>query len=75
MDKKHPAYTFYKKWDVFHTYNMTIEEWLEMKGDLDELYELSKNLAPNDIARKLTYDIPEPFTPRDSYFGMKNANY
>lgn len=54
---------------------MTVEEWLEMKGDLDELYELSKNLAPNDIARKFTYDIPEPFTPRDSYFRMKNANY
>ena len=75
MDKNHPAYAFYKKWDVFHTHNMTIEEWLEMKGDLDELYELSKNLAPNDIARKFTYDIPEPFTPSDSYFGMKNKNY
>ena len=75
MDKNHPAYTFYKKWNVFHTHNMTIEEWLEMKGNLDELYDLSKNLAPNDIARKFTYDIPEPFTPSDSYFGMKNANY
>jgi hypothetical protein len=73
MDKNHPAYTFYKKWDVFHTYNMTIEEWLEMKGDLDELYELSKNLAPNDIARKFTYCAVRP--PLQERRGMSEANH
>lgn len=58
MDKNHPAYTFYKKWNVFHTHNMTIEEWLEMKGDIDEVYELTKQLAPENIVAKFTHNIP-----------------
>ena len=58
MDKNHPAYTFYKKWNVFHTHNMTIEEWLEMKGDIDEVYELAKQLAPENIVAKFTHNIP-----------------
>ena len=31
------AYQFYQKWNVFHTYNMTIDEWSEMVNDLKEL--------------------------------------
>ena len=31
------AYQFYKKWNIFHTYNMTIDEWSEMVNDLKEL--------------------------------------
>ena len=58
MDKNHPAYAFYKKWNIFHTHNMTIEEWLEMKDDLDEVYELTKQLAPENIAAKFTQTIP-----------------
>lgn len=58
MDKNHPAYVFYKKWNIFHTHNMTIEEWLEMKGDLDEVYELAKQLAPENIVAKFTHNIP-----------------
>ena len=57
MDKNHPAYTFYKKWDIY-THNMTIEEWLEMKGDIDEVYELAKQLAPENIVAKFTHNIP-----------------
>lgn len=43
MDHSHPAYQFYTKWHVFHTHNMTIDEWLEMKADLEELVEVSKS--------------------------------
>lgn len=75
MDKNHPAYAFYKKWDVFHTHNMTIEEWLEMKGDLDEVYEQALQLAPDTVARRFKFNIPNKFTSSDSHFGMKNANY
>ena len=31
------AYQFYQKWNVFHTHNMTIDEWSEMVQDLKEL--------------------------------------
>lgn len=31
------AYQFYQKWKVFHTHNMTLNEWSEMVQDLKEL--------------------------------------
>lgn len=31
------AYQFYQKWNVFHTHNMTLDEWSEMVQDLNEL--------------------------------------
>ena len=68
MDKNHPAYTFYKKWNVFHTHNMTIEEWLEMKNDLDELYEISKQLAPDNIAKRFSYNVPSKFASNGFVF-------
>lgn len=58
MDKNHPAYTFYKKWNVFHTHNMTIKEWLEMKDDIDKVYELAKQLVPDTIAKRFSYIQP-----------------
>lgn len=42
MDHSHPAYAFYKKWEVFHLHEMTLEEWHEMKTDLDELVSVSQ---------------------------------
>ena len=75
MGKNHPAYAFYKKWDVFHTHNMTIKEWLEMKGDLDEVYEQALQLVPDNIAKRFSYNVPNKSTSSDSYFGAKNANY
>lgn len=68
MDKTHPAYIFYKKWDVFHTHNMTIDEWLEMKDDLDGVYELAKQLAPNTIAKRFSYNVPSKFTSNGFVF-------
>lgn len=41
MPHNHPAYAFYEKWGVFHLGVMTIEEWTEMKSDLDELIRLT----------------------------------
>lgn len=37
MDHEHPAYAFWKKWDVFHSAVMTTAEWEEMYRDLEEL--------------------------------------
>ena len=68
MDKNHPAYAFYKKWNVFHTHNMTVKEWLEMKNDLDELYEMSKQLAPDNIAKRFSYNVPSKFASNGFVF-------
>ena len=37
MNHAHPAYAFWKKWDVFHSAVMTTAEWEEMYRDLEEL--------------------------------------
>lgn len=37
MHHTHPAYAFWKKWDVFHGAVMTTAEWEEMYRDLEEL--------------------------------------
>ena len=43
MDHNHPAYAFYKKWDVFHGAVMTTAEWEEMYRDLQEIINYVNN--------------------------------
>lgn len=40
MDKNHPAYEFYKKWNVFGMPGLTIEEWNELMSDIEKLKKL-----------------------------------
>lgn len=37
MSHTHPAYKFYKKWNIFHLNVLTREEWFEMVKDLKKL--------------------------------------
>lgn len=37
MDHNHPAYKFYKKWNILHCRTLTIPEWNEMYNDVIEL--------------------------------------
>lgn len=42
MDHNHPAYQFYKKWDMFHVSLMTNDEFDEMMNDLEELKKVTR---------------------------------
>lgn len=33
----HPCYAFWKKWNIFHTTTMTVNEWHEMREDLKDV--------------------------------------
>ena len=37
IDHNHPAYKFYKKWNILHCRTLTIPEWNEMYNDVIEL--------------------------------------
>lgn len=37
MPHDHPCYTFWKKWNIFHTTTMTVNEWREMRNDLRDV--------------------------------------
>ena len=45
MPHNHPCYIFYKKWNIFHTDLMTIDEWHEMRDDLQNVIHEASNLA------------------------------
>lgn len=47
MDKKHPAYEFYKKWNVFGMPGLTIEEWNELQSDIEKLKKLHEEYLKN----------------------------
>ena len=47
MDKNHPAYEFYKKWNVFGMPGLTIEEWNELKADVEKLKKLHEEYLNN----------------------------
>ena len=47
MDKKHPAYEFYKKWNVFGIPGLTIEEWNELMSDIEKLKKLHEEYLNN----------------------------
>lgn len=47
MDKKHPAYGFYKKWNVFGMPGLTIEEWNELMSDIEKLKKLHGEYLKN----------------------------
>lgn len=47
MDKKHPAYEFYKKWNVFGMPGLTIEEWNELMSDIEKLKKLHEEYLNN----------------------------
>ena len=47
MDKKHPAYEFYKKWNVFGMPGLTIEEWNELTSDIEKLKKLHEEYLKN----------------------------
>lgn len=37
MPHDHPCYLFWKKWDIFHLTTLTIDEWQEMRDDLQAI--------------------------------------
>lgn len=37
MPHDHPCYAFWKKWNIFHTTTMTVNEWHEMRDDLKDI--------------------------------------
>lgn len=47
MDKNHPAYEFYKKWNVFDMPGLTIEEWNELTSDIEKLKKLHEEYLKN----------------------------
>lgn len=47
MNKNHPAYEFYKKWNVFGMPGLTIEEWNELMSDIEKLKKLHEEYLNN----------------------------
>lgn len=45
MPHDHPCYAFWKKWDIFHTSLMAIDEWFEMRDDLRDVIHEASDLA------------------------------
>ena len=73
----HPCYAFWKKWNIFHTTTMTVNEWHEMRNDLKDIAgqasdlesvmpHMVKKLADCDIALFLYDKLENVFG--DAYF-------
>ena len=48
MPHNHPCYLFWKKWDIFHLKTLAIDEWQEMREDLQAI---EKEVAKKAIHR------------------------
>lgn len=77
MPHDHPCYAFWKKWNIFHTTTMTVNEWHEMRNDLKDIAgqasdlesvmpHMAKKLADCDIALFLYDKLENVFG--DAYF-------
>ena len=73
----HPCYAFWKKWNIFHTTTMTVNEWFEMRDDLRDIAgqasdlesvmpHMVKKLADCDIALFLYDKLEDVFG--EAYF-------
>lgn len=72
MPHDHPCYAFWKKWNIFHTTTMTVNEWHEMRNDLKDIVgqvsdlesvmpHMKKKLADCDIALFLYDKLEDVF--------------
>lgn len=77
MPHDHPCYAFWKKWNIFHTTTMTVNEWHEMRDDLKDIAgqasdlesvmpHMVKKLADCDIALFLYDKLEDVFG--EAYF-------
>ena len=77
MPHDHPCYAFWRKWNIFHTTTMTVNEWFEMRDDLRDIAgqasdlesvmpHMVKKLADCDIALFLYDKLEDVFG--EAYF-------
>lgn len=56
----HPCYAFWKKWNIFHTTTMTVNEWHEMRNDLRDVVGQASDLEsvmPHMVKKLADCDI------------------